>query len=57
MRMKGWSIVEHAGSYYGSFWRTRKEAIADHERAIGKPWKEMHKLGARAVKSTLTWRA
>lgn len=35
----GWSILSgKTGLYYGSFWHTRREAIADHCRVTGRTW-------------------
>ncbi len=41
------------GFYYGTF-RTRKEAINEHERQTGKPWKYWYRKGDRVVRVTVT---
>ena len=58
----GWAITGNFGFYYGSFFRTRQEAIEDHVRALytypqqptvsnrKRFWRCRRKAGDRVVK-------
>jgi hypothetical protein len=50
-----WAI-KHIGNnrfYYGTY-STRQEAIRDHVKALGRPWKESYRRGCRAVRVSVT---
>lgn len=50
MKEEGWMIISDVGLYWGSFFGTRKEAIARHVGWIGDDWKKCYRRGDRAVR-------
>lgn len=49
-----WVIVGRHGLYVGQ-WLTRREAVADHIKALGKSWAEARAVGDQAVKAFIQW--
>ena len=49
-----WVIVYRKGLYVGQ-WLTRKDAIAEHTRDLGKAWAKCRANGDRAMKVVIRW--
>jgi hypothetical protein len=50
-----WAVVGRQGLYIGT-WQRRRDAIAEHCAALGKPWNYCAGKGDRVVKVRVTWR-
>lgn len=50
----GWTVAGKYGFYYGSFHRTRKDAIDAHCGALGHSWTVAKQHGDYVVRSKLT---